>query len=86
MFYAFAVINSKLYCAVGFTKSEELWGRAITKNYLHSSVGNSLLREWDSVDMFKQSDLISLLFVNLSSGDRRRLIFFLEITDAIMKI
>lgn len=42
------------------------------KNYLHSSIGHKLLREWNSVDMFKKSDLIYPLFVHSNSEDRKQ--------------
>ena len=43
-----------------------------SKNYLHPSMGHKLLREWNSVDMFKKSDLIYPMFVHSDDEERKQ--------------
>jgi porphobilinogen synthase len=41
-------------------------------NYLHTSMVHPLLREWNSVDMFKKSDLIYPIFIHDNDTDRKQ--------------
>lgn len=43
-----------------------------SKHYLHTSIVHPLLREWNSVDMFKKSDLIWPIFVHGNDEDRKQ--------------
>jgi delta-aminolevulinic acid dehydratase/porphobilinogen synthase len=39
----------------------------VNKHYLHPSLAHPLMREWNSVDMFRKRDLVLPLFVHLDS-------------------
>jgi porphobilinogen synthase len=41
-------------------------------HHLHSSMVHPLLREWNSVDMFKKSDLIYPIFIHENDTDRKQ--------------
>jgi len=44
----------------------------VSKNYLHSSMGHPLTREWNCVDQFKKSDIIYPMFIHDNDEDRKQ--------------